>query len=148
MYYQKMIGWCCPLAFRPCLRYVVLICDTHMVCVWPSIVLFLPLFILLWSRKMIVRQQGSLSGSRPCLRNCQSCRRRRSLPYQIERGSNLFLTEIPLLREIQTHLVSILRKLLPHWQRRLLYGLWLQLPRWESSLRSSEMWGMLFWKEN
>lgn len=29
MYYQKMIGWCCPLAFRPCLRYVVLICDTH-----------------------------------------------------------------------------------------------------------------------
>lgn len=27
-------------------------------------------------------------------------------------------------------------------------GLWLQLPRWESSLRSSEMWGMLFWVEN
>lgn len=26
-------------------------------------------------------------GSRPCLRNFQSCRRRRSLPYQIERGS-------------------------------------------------------------
>lgn len=32
-YYQKMIGWCCPLAFRPFLRYVVLICDTYMVCV-------------------------------------------------------------------------------------------------------------------
>lgn len=101
MYYQKMIGWCCPLAFRPFLRYVVLICDTHMVCVWPSIVLFLPLFILLWSRKIIVRQQGSLSGSRPCLRNCQSCGRRRSLPYQIERGSNLFLTEIPPLRKFR-----------------------------------------------
>ncbi|PHU03001.1 hypothetical protein BC332_28252 [Capsicum chinense] len=39
------------------------------------------------SRKMIVRQQGSLSVSRPYLRNFQSCRRRRSLPYQIERGS-------------------------------------------------------------
>lgn len=26
-------------------------------------------------------------GSRPCLRNFQSCRRRRSLPYLLERGS-------------------------------------------------------------
>lgn len=116
--------WLDGVARWPFLRYVVLICDTHMVCVWPSIVLFLPLFILLWSRKMIVRQQGSLSGSRPCLRNCQSCRRHRSLPFQIEGGSNLFLTEIPPLREIQNSLlVSILRRLLPHRQGLLLYGL-------------------------
>ena len=27
-------------------------------------------------------------------------------------------------------------------------GLWLQLPQWERSLHSSEMWWMLFWVEN
>jgi len=135
-----MIGWCCPLAFRPFLRYVVLICDTPMVCVWPSIVLFFPLFILLWSRKMIVRQQGSLSVSRPYLRNFQSCRRRRSLPYQIERGSKPRKTTI---EGYSDSLVGIdLRILLPHCKRLLLYGLWLKGK--ESSLRSGNLF--LNWK--
>ena len=128
--------WLDGVARWPFLRYVVLICDTHMVCVWPSIVLFLQLFILLWSRKMIVRQQGSLSGSRPCLRNCQSCRRHRSLPFQIEGGSNLFLTEIPPLREIQTHSwYRFWEDFCPTGKGYFCTGLQL-LPRWESSLCS------------
>lgn len=118
--------------------------------VWPSIVLFFPLFILLWLKPQneseaarIPQWQQAMSEELPVLQKTSfitlSDREgKKPLPdgnTTIEGNSDSLL-------------VSILIKLLPHWKRLLLYGLWLQLPRWESSLRSSEMWGMLFWKEN
>lgn len=55
------------------------------------------------------------------LRNCQSCRRRRSLPYKIERGSKpLPDGKTTIEGNSDSLLVSILRRLLPHWQRLLL----------------------------
>lgn len=145
MYYQKMIGWSCPLSFRPCLRYVVLICDTHMVCVWPSIVLFLPLFILLWSRKndseaaRIPQWQQAMSEELPVLQKTSTLSDREGFKPLPDGNTTI---------EGNSDSLGIDSEKKPHWQRRLLYGLWLQLPRWKSSLRSSEMWGMLFWKEN
>lgn len=136
------------LAFRPCLRYVVFICDTHMLCVWLSIVLFLPLFILLWSRKMIVRQQGSLSGSRPISEEFPVLQKTSFITISDREGfQTSYWWKDHYWGKFRLTLGIDLRRLLPHWKRLLLYRLWLQLPRRESSLRSSEMWGIFFWME-
>lgn len=137
------------LAFRPCPRYVVFICDTHMLCVWLSIVLFLPLFIFFWSRKMIVvRRQGSLSGSRPISEEFPVLQKTSFITISDRGGSQTsYWWKDHYWRKFRLTLGIDLRRLLPHWKRLLLYRLWLQLPRREGSLRSSEMRGIFSeWK--